>query len=123
MLQARTPNSVIEIGAGVAFSNNVSVVAMEKVVIGSGTLVGDLVTIMDSDFHEIDPSRRRDGTGMVKPVYVGENVWLGSRVIVQKGVSIGNNSIVTPQSVVTRDIPPNCIAGGIPARVIRQIGA
>ncbi|MBC7343530.1 MAG: hypothetical protein H5U02_13980 [Clostridia bacterium] len=60
---------------------------------------------------------------MVKPVYVGENVWLGSRVIVQKGVSTGNNSIVTPQSVVTRDIPPNCIAGGIPARVIRQIGA
>ncbi|WP_407925362.1 DapH/DapD/GlmU-related protein [Geomonas ferrireducens] len=76
---------------------------------------------MDSDFHGIDPLQRRTSKGISLPVVIGKNVWFGSRVIVQKGVCIGENSIIASQAVVTRSIPPNCVAGGNPAKIIRYI--
>ena len=57
---------------------------------------------------------------IVAPVRIGSNVWLGAKVTVVKGVSIGDNAIVGANAVVTRDIPPNAIAVGVPARVIRS---
>lgn len=123
LLQARVASAVISVGSNVAFSNNVSIIALESVSIGNDCLLGDLVTILDSDFHEIDPARRRESSGITKPVAIGNNVWFGSRVMVLKGVAIGDNSVIAPQSVVTRDIPANCIAGGNPAKVIRYLEA
>lgn len=121
LLQAREPGSILNIGKNVAFSNNVSIVATEEIIIGDNSLIGDFCLIMDSDFHEIDPILRRSGTGIRKPVVIGRNVWLGSRVVVQKGVTIGENCVIAAQSVVARDIPPNSIAGGNPAKVLRSI--
>lgn len=77
--------------------------------------------IMDSDFHDLDPATRHSGTGGALPVQIGNNVWLGSRVIVQKGVSIGDNSVIAAGAVVTRPVPANVVAGGNPARVIREL--
>jgi len=121
LLQARYPKSKIRIGEKCLFSNNVSVVAVESVEIGDYCLIGDMVTIIDSDFHGIDPDKRISDFVLTLPIKIENNVWLGSRVIVQKGVTIGANSIVTPNAVVTSSIPPNSIAGGVPARVIRSI--
>lgn len=121
LLQARDKSARVVVGRNVAFSNNVSIIAMQSVTIGDDCLIGDLSLFMDSDFHEIDPDNRRNGSGVSKAVAVGRNVWFGSRVIVQKGVTIGENSIIASQSVVTRDIPANCIAGGNPAKVIRYL--
>lgn len=121
LIQARYKEAVIEIGENVAFSNNVTLIAMNRISIGQHCLIGDFVTIMDSDFHEVDPLRRKLGSGPSAPVILGKNVWLGSRVIIQKGVTIGDNSIISAQSVVTHDVPPNCIAGGVPAKVIKKI--
>lgn len=121
LLQARAPKSLIRIGRNCAFSNNVSIVSMESVEIGDDCLIGELVSIMDSDFHGIDPDKRRSDAIQTAPVKLDDNVWLGSRVIVQKGVTIGANSIITPNAVVTTSIPPDSIAGGIPAKVIRRI--
>jgi len=56
-----------------------------------------------------------------KPVTIGNNVWLGSRCQVLKGVSIGDNAVIAARSLVTKDIPPNTVAAGSPAKVIRQI--
>jgi len=121
LLQARSRDAVIRIGGNCALSNNVSIIAVESVEIGDDCLIGDLVSIMDSDFHGIAPDQRRTGPIKTAPVKLENNVWLGSRVIVQKGVTIGANSIVTPNAVVTSSIPPNSIAGGVPARVIRGL--
>jgi len=121
LLQARNADAVIRIGRKCAFSNNVSVIAMESVEIGDDCLIGDLVSIMDSDFHGIAPDQRRTGPIKTIPVKLGDNVWLGSRVIVQKGVTVGTNSIVAPNAVVTSSIPPDSIAAGVPARVIGHL--
>jgi|GEM_PF-396873 len=121
LLQARSPQSKIRIGKNCVFANNVSIVSMESVEIHDNCLVGDLVSIMDSDFHGIDPDKRRSDAVQSAPVKLENNVWLGSRVIIQKGVTVGANSIITPGAVVTSSIPTNTIAGGIPARVIRGL--
>jgi maltose O-acetyltransferase len=121
LLQARGENSYIEINSGTSTSNNVAIVAMQAITIGRNCLIGDNVMITDCDFHNIDPKTRHDQVHITKPVDVGDNVWLGSRVIVLKGVAIGRNSVIAAGSVVTRSIPPNVIAAGSPARVIRSI--
>lgn len=121
LLQARSPESRIHIGEKCFFSNNVSVIAVESIEIGNHCLIGDMVTIIDSDFHGIAPDKRQSETVLSQPVKIEDHVWLGSRVIVQKGVTIGANSIVTPNAVVVSSIPPNTIAGGVPARIIRDL--
>jgi len=121
MLQARSEGATIRIGRHCAFSNDVSIIAVESVEIGDDCLIGDMVSIMDSDFHGIDPDHRRAGPVKTAPVKLQDNVWLGSRVIVQKGVTIGANSIVAPNAVVVSSLPADCIAGGVSARVIRSL--
>ncbi|MBQ3129797.1 MAG: hypothetical protein IJC23_02770 [Bacteroidaceae bacterium] len=81
----------------------------------SNKLVANCV-IADGDFHIDDPR-----VGEPKPVRISNNVWLGYGVIVMKGVTIGENSIIGMNSVVTKDIPANSIAAGSPAKVIKQL--
>lgn len=121
LLQARASGSKIKIGARTAFSNNVSIVAMKLVLIGEGCQIGDLVTIFDCDFHEINPATRNRSVGETAPVSIGNNVWLGSRVMVLKSVTIGDNSVIAAGAVVTKSLPANVIAAGVPAKVIREI--
>ena len=121
LLQPRQPGAEIRIGDGNWFSNNVSLVANERIVMGNGCQVGDQVAIYDCDFHEIDPATRNRSYGPTFPVSIGNNVWLGSRVMVLKGVTIGDNSVVAAMSVVIESIPANSMAAGVPARVVREI--
>lgn len=122
-LRAALPGSRITIGARTATSNNITIIAMKSVEIGAQCLIGDCVAIYDCDFHEIDPSRRRGSAGPSEAVVIGNNVWLGSRVMVLKGVSIGDNTVIAAGSVVTRSIPANVVAAGVPARVVKQLPA
>jgi maltose O-acetyltransferase len=121
LLQPRDHNARILIGDNNSLSNNVSLVAMGAITIGSHCLIGDQVCIFDCDFHEISPTQRLSGVGPIKPVLIGDNVWIGSRVMVLKGVTIGENSVVAAMSVVTKSIPPNSLAAGNPAKVIRSV--
>jgi maltose O-acetyltransferase len=121
LLQARAKESCIEIGSRTAISNNLSIVAMASVKIGEDCLIGDMVSIYDCDFHEIEPERRRSSSGKICPVVIGKNVWIGSRVLILKGVSIGPNSVVAAGSVVVESIPANVVAAGVPAKVIRGL--
>lgn len=108
LLQARTPDSVIEIGDKTFLSNNVSLVACREIRIGQECLIGDQTMIVDSDFHGWEPWRRRE-QGVVKQVNIGNNVWIGSRCIILRGVSIGDNSIIGAGMVIAQSIPPNSI--------------
>jgi acetyltransferase-like isoleucine patch superfamily enzyme len=121
MLQPRTPEAEIVIGHNTILNNNTVVCAVKSIRIGNNCRIGDCVSIMDADFHEINPATRDNSPGVVKAVNIGNNVWIGSRALVLKGASIGDNSVIAAMSVVTSAIPANCVAAGIPARVIRQI--
>jgi acetyltransferase-like isoleucine patch superfamily enzyme len=121
-LEARTKESIIHVEDGVWTNNNLCIISNGAgVYIGKHTLIGYNVEILDSDFHEINPNKRKEGSPKSEQVNIGNNVWLGSNVKVLKGVTIGDNSIISAGSVVTKSIPDDVLAGGIPAKVIRTI--
>jgi len=81
---------------------------------------------MDADFHSVDTvdtqgKKRGSGIEKNKDVTIGKNVWIGAQCIILKGAQIGNNSVIAAGSIVNGPIPENVIAGGVPAKVIRQI--
>ena len=76
-------------------------------------------TVLATLDHGIDPDKRH--LLYPAPIHIGNKVWIGSGVVVTKGVTIGDNSIIAAGAVVTHDIPANVIAAGVPARVLREI--
>ena len=72
--------------------------------------------------HPIDPEPRRAGWESAEPITIADNVWLGGGAIVCPGVTIGENTVVGAGAVVTRDLPADVVAAGVPARVLREIG-
>lgn len=72
-------------------------------------------------WHPVAAGPRRDKWEAATPIVIGDNVWLGGGVIVLPGVTIGENTVVGSGAVVTKDLPPNVVAVGNPARVIRQV--
>jgi len=121
-LNARTENSRIIIGEECQICNQFNAVSEGPgIVIGNKVLIGSQVSIYDSDFHEITPERRTGGTPKMGKVTVGNNVWIGDRVTILKGSSIGDNSVVAAGAVVSGVYPANVIIGGVPAKIIRQI--
>jgi maltose O-acetyltransferase len=114
------PEGTLEIGEGVFMNSGCSVGARMLVRIGAACSIGPQVIIMDNDFHQLDPERRNEVPPSA-PVVLEKNVWLGARVIVLRGVTIGEGSVVAAGSVVTKNVPSRCLAGGIPARVLRAL--
>ncbi len=110
----------LEIGTSAFINYGCSIAATQLIRIGPRCNIGTYVIMMDNDFHRIEPERREEMPPSA-PIILEENVWLGARVIVLRGVTIGAGSVVAAGSVVTRDIPPRSLAAGLPARVIRQI--
>jgi len=108
--------AVIEIGANCGFSGTV-IGCATRIVFGDNVRCGANALITDSDWHTNDPR-----TGPNAPVFIGNNVWLGVNITVLKGVTIGDNTLVAAGSVVTKSLPPNVMAGGVPAKPLRQIG-
>ena len=88
------------------------------VTLGDGCLVGHNVVFATLD-HDKRPGRRGDMTAA--PIVVGKDVWIGAHATILKGVTIGDGAIVAAGAVVTRDVPPNTIAAGVPARVVKTI--
>ena len=86
--------------------------------IGDGTLIGHNAVLATIN-HMEDPEKR---AGMVfQPIHIGKNVWLGANVTVLPGVTIGDGAIIAAGAVVTKDIPENMIAAGVPAKVMRAV--
>ena len=89
------------------------------ITIGDGTLIGHGSTLTTLN-HAVDPARRADMEPA--PVVIGRNVWLGAGVTVVPGVTIGDGAVIGAGAVVTKDVPADTIAAGVPARVIRSTG-
>lgn len=113
-------------GKNVNIGHNVRIQCAEKVIIGNNVLIGSRVTIIDNshgnysgndqDSPNTPPNERNIKTA---PIIVEDNVWLGDGVVVQKNVKISYGSVIAANSVVTDNIPPRCIAGGVPARILK----
>ena len=88
------------------------------ITIGDGCLIGHNVTLATLN-HDINPKNRQ--AILPAPITIGKNVWIGADVTVLSGVTIGDNSIIGAGSVVTKDVPPNCISAGNPCKIIRYI--
>lgn len=88
--------------------------------IGEHVMIAPNVTITPTG-HPVDPDLRKPGTQFSIPVRIGNNVWIGSNVVILPGVTIGDNSVIGAGSVVTHDIPKNVVAVGNPCRVLREI--
>ena len=71
--------------------------------------------------HAIDPEMRKAGVEIAKPITIGNNVWIGAGSVILAGVEIGDNTVIGAGSVVTRSIPGNVVAVGVPCRVMREI--
>ena len=122
-VEARGVNSSIFIGDGTYVNNNfVTIAEHTSISIGKRCMIGTGVEILDSDFHGIRlVDRSRSQPEWAKPVVIGDDVFIGSNVRILKGVTIGDGSVVANASVVTKDIPPNVIAAGSPAKVLKEI--
>lgn len=117
----------IIIGTNVQVGDYVHIAAIESVKLGNDVLLASRVYISDHDHGSYSgenichPDEKQVSKKLVSsPIKIGNNVWLGEGVCVLKGVEIGDNSIIGAQSVVTKSIPENSIAVGIPAKVIKK---
>jgi acetyltransferase-like isoleucine patch superfamily enzyme len=106
----------LEIGDDTFVNYGVSISSHQLVRIGRGCLLGAYVNIMDNTWHDILDHQRLPAS---QPVVLEDNVWLGNRVIVLPGVTIGHDAAVGAGAVVTKDIPPRSLSVGVPAQVIR----
>ncbi len=113
--------SHIAIGAGTFVNFGCVMLDVAPIRIGGHCQIATGVHIVTAT-HPIDPEPRRAGWESAEPVTLGDNVWLGSAVVVCPGVTIGDDTVVGAGAVVTRDLPAGVVAAGVPARVLRAIG-
>lgn len=109
----------IEIGDYCLICPGVRISSADYIRIGDNTMLASHAYITDADWHGI--YNRIWTLGPTAPVSIGKNVWIGDSAIICKGVSIGDNSIIGAGSVVIRSIPPNTIAAGNPARMVKEL--
>jgi len=117
---------IINIGDNVSIGDDSHITAINKIIIGNNVLTGKKITITDNSHGKsnleslLTPPELRllYSSG---PVYIEDGVWIGDKVTILPNVRIGRNSIIGANAVVTKDIPANCVAGGIPAKVIKII--
>lgn len=134
VLYTMTPEACIEIGDRVGISST-CIWAKEKIKIGNDVNIGGDCIIIDNDAHPINYLQRK--SAYVKevgrdvffskivssPIEIGDDVWIGARCQILKGVKIGARSIIAAGSIVTKDIPADVIAGGNPCKIIKKLNA
>ncbi len=121
-LRTFSPTARILVGDNVGF-NSISILARSQTItIGDGTMIGGNCQIMDTDSHPLWPPEARweyPGTEHDAPVSIGKNVFIGLNVIILKGVVIGDNAVIAAGSVVSKDVPANALAAGVPAEIVK----
>ncbi|WP_031551454.1 sugar O-acetyltransferase [Oribacterium sp. FC2011] len=118
----------IELGENVTINMNCTFLDSNMITIGDRTLIAPDVKIYCGE-HSLDASKRfgtrEDGSkyliSTTRPVRIGSDCWIGGNATILPGVTIGNNVVIAAGAVVTKDIPDNVIAGGVPAKIIRQL--
>lgn len=121
------PPLYVDYGAHIRFGArcfaNHGLVALDvaPITIGDDVQIGPNVQLL-TPTHPVDPGLRREKWEAAEPISIGDNVWLGGGAIVLPGVTIGENTVVGAGAVVPEDLPPNVVAVGNPARIVRMLG-
>ena len=110
----------LHVGDNFLANYNVTILDISPVTMGDNVWIGPN-TLITSVGHPITPKGRRQHLGVAKPVKIGNDVWIGGNCTILPGVTIGNNVVVAAGAVVSKDAPDNCLVGGVPAKVIREI--
>lgn len=108
--------AVLRIGNGTYINRNTVIVAKKSIEIGRNCKIAWDVVIMDSDLHPISEEDMEE-----KPIIIEDDVWIGCRCILLKGIRIGRGAVIAAGAVVTKDVPPSTVAGGVPARIIHDL--
>jgi acetyltransferase-like isoleucine patch superfamily enzyme len=108
------PGAEIVIGDRTYINRRTEIMSKRSVTIGTGCAISWDVVISDTDYHEIA------GTSSTKPIVIGDEVWIGCKSTILKGVTIGNGAVVAAGSVVTKDVDPHTLVAGIPAKAIKS---
>ena len=109
---------ILTIGDNTFINTSVIISARHNIYIGKNCQIANQVIIMDNDFHGVES---RDQPEMPAPVIIEDNVWLATRCTILKGVTIGEGAVVAAGAVVTKDVLPYTLVGGVPAKLIRNI--
>jgi acetyltransferase-like isoleucine patch superfamily enzyme len=112
-------NANLKFGYNTYINDGANICASTSIVIGNNVRIADMVYIYDTDFHATAPSV----LAKTAAVEIGDNVWIGANSMVLAGASIGRHSVIGAGSIVTGKIPPNCVAAGRPATVIKTFEA
>jgi len=114
-----------KIGDNSGIGHNCSFFIGKGITIGKHCRMGINITMLDSPGHPLDPARRMAGEAPdvenVRPITIGDNVWIGTGSVIFPGVTIGDNSVISLGSVVMSDVPPNVVVAGNPARKIMSL--
>ncbi|WP_432900445.1 sugar O-acetyltransferase [Micromonospora matsumotoense] len=108
------------LGARSFVNFNAVLLDVARITIGTDVQIGPNVQLLTAT-HPVEAEPRRAKWEAAQPITIGDNAWLGGGVIVLAGVTVGENTVVGAGAVVTRDLPPNVVAVGNPARVIRTL--
>jgi len=118
-------NPTLEIGDGTGIGHNCSLTVGKRITIGKHTRIASGVRIFDASGHPTNPADRLAGLPVpeqdVRPVTIGDNVWIGINCIIHPGVTIGDGSVISAGSVVTSNVAPNVLAMGNPARQVLSL--
>lgn len=109
-----TPKAKIFIGEDTYINHRTELRCYEKINIGNRCAISWDVTIMDTDYHQIDTIKH------IAPTIIEDHVWVGCKSVILKGVTIGEGSIVAAGSIVTKNVPPYTLVAGNPAKVIKE---
>src|SRR3954468_18893465 len=119
----RCHEGLVSIGAKTGLGQECTISAYQHVSIGRECVIADRVMMIDFDHGMVEVDRPIRLQGIYKrDVRVGNNVWIGYGACVLRGVTVGDNAVIGTNAVVTRDVPPNAIVAGVPARIIRMRG-
>jgi len=110
----------IEIGDNTFINMNVVMLDGAKISIGSHVLVGPSTQFYTAS-HSLDFVKRRKWETYCLPITVEDDVWIGGNCVINQGVTIGARSVIAANSVVNHDVPPDCLYGGTPAKLIRRL--
>ena len=111
----------VHFGKNVYANFNLTLVDDTHIYVGDGTMFAPNVVVTTAG-HPIDPSLRERVYQFNLPIHIGKNVWIGAGAVIMPGITIGDNSVIGAGSIVTKDVPANCVAYGNPCRVVREIG-
>ena len=111
----------IEIGENFYSNHNLTILDCAKVKFGDNVFIGPNCGFYTAE-HPLDFETRNRGFEYAKPIIIGDNVWIGGGVQILSGVTIGNNVVIGAGSVVTKNVPDNCVVAGVPAKARKEAG-